>query len=223
MRKQLVVYANETKAVVMNKSGQYKEFDGTTKREVALKALAYAYSRVPELTEDSYRIIVADKSFLQQVSYVQNLRYYLINGKTKGGEQFTPEEITALKELNEARKNSYLTYVSVITEKQLKREEKDSWKQWHLAVDTIKEPTANKPAKQTSSPVSTVNPVVAKLQELMTKALEEGDFDKYDQLEARLNKLQPAQEQATEDEVEEVEVPVEQHSEDWIETDEEDL
>ena len=41
------------------------------------------------------------------------------------------------------------------------------------------------------APVAKENPVIAKLQALMTQALEEGDFDKYDQLEARLNKLQP--------------------------------
>ena len=33
------------------------------------------------------------------------------------------------------------------------------------------------------------NPVVAKIQELMVKALEEGDFDAYDKLEERLNKI----------------------------------
>ena len=32
----------------------------------------------------------------------------------------------------------------------------------------------------------------------MTQALEEGDFDKYDKLEERLNKLQPAKEVAEE-------------------------
>jgi hypothetical protein len=33
------------------------------------------------------------------------------------------------------------------------------------------------------------NPVVIKIQELMTQALEEGDFDKYDELKLRLKKF----------------------------------
>ncbi len=221
MRKQLVVYANETKAVVANKAGQGKIFEGATKREAALKAFAYALSRVPELSEDSYRIIVADKSFLQQVSYIQNLRYYLINGKTKGGDAFTEGEMAQLKAIHEARKNCCLTYVTIITEKQLKREEKDSWKQWHCAVDAVKMPTANKPA--VSAPTATVDnsAIIAKLQAKMEEALDNGDFDMYDKFAERLAKLQPV----AEEEVEEIEVPVEEEqvSEDYLETDEEDL
>ena len=226
MRKQLVVYANETKAVVMNKNGQYKVFEGTTKREASLKALTYAFSRIPEISDDTFRIIVADKSFLQQVSYVQNLRYYLINNKTKGGEAFTAEEMEQLKALHEARKNSYLTYTTVITEKQLKREEKDSWKQWHLAVDSVKVPVASNKVSQAKTTTAVDNSaIIAKLQAKMEEALDNGDFDMYDKFAERLAKLQPAEE--AQEEIEEIEVPTneaeEPKSEDWLETDEEEL
>jgi hypothetical protein len=51
------------------------------------------------------------------------------------------------------------------------------------AVIEIEEPVVVEEVKSNKSPV------VAKLEELMVQALEEGDFAKYDELEERLNRI----------------------------------
>ena len=50
-------------------------------------------------------------------------------------------------------------------------------------VIEVEEPVVVEEVKSNS------NPVIAKLQELMVQALEEGDFAKYDELEERLNRI----------------------------------
>ena len=50
-------------------------------------------------------------------------------------------------------------------------------------VSEVEEPVVVEEVKSNS------NPVIAKLQELMVQALEEGDFAKYDELEERLNRI----------------------------------
>jgi hypothetical protein len=67
-----------------------------------------------------------------------------------------------------------------------------------LAIKVAKEYKTQAPQQPAPQAQPAVNPLIDKLQTLMAKALEDGDFEAYDKLEERYNKLigQQAQPQA---------------------------
>jgi hypothetical protein len=58
-----------------------------------------------------------------------------------------------------------------------------------LAIKVAKEYKTQAPQQTAPQAQPAVNPLIDKLQTLMAKALEDGDFEAYDKLEERYNKL----------------------------------
>ncbi len=194
MKNTMIILAG-TSAVVISekqyKEGKCKVFSASTTTASALQGLNFVMSLASNndtIDKEIIRIFVPDmiKGFAMG-SYVD----YIRTGKTSGGRQFTEEEFALVKEcaLNICNKGLNLK----VTESKFMPKELKAFKDGAFAIaKKVKEELASKPAQPTvvSAPV---DPRIAKLQELMVKALDDGDFDKYDALEERLNKITNAQ------------------------------
>lgn len=193
MKNVMIILAG-TSAVVISekqyKEGKCKVFSASTTTASALQGLNFVMSLASNndtIDKDIVRIFIPDtiKGFAMG-SYVD----YIRTGKTSGGRQFTEEEFALVKEcaLNICNKGLNLKVVeSKFMPKDLK-----AFKDGAFSIaKKVKEELASKPAQTVVS--APVDPRIAKLQELMVKALDDGDFDKYDALEERLNKITGAQ------------------------------
>ena len=179
MMKSMFIYVKGNQAAVANKEGQVKRFEATSERLTGLAAFNYVLSRVPANSTDVYRIVVKNKSFLKQMKWMnRNIPNYIATGQLRSGEKFTEEEIAMFKEIKQSKLAYKGTKVFVITETELKREEKESWKAWHLAIDSIvvKEETKEKePVKESAPEKSFVNKAQAIMDQIamLQKQLEE--------------------------------------------------
>lgn len=225
--KNVVVVARTNNALVATSDNKFKTFINCTDSTVAsLQAMKAFLESIPtnseELIEEPVQIILGSKSAIKGFASGTYLQY-IRTGANASGKEFTEEQFTLVKEvaflLADRSLNVKVTTDNFISykDKETKAFIDNAWKLLDKEINKAKETKpANKPQRpQTQAPA--VNPVVAKLQELMTKALDEGDFDKYDQLEARLNKLQAPVETVVENDVEEdneVEVPEDVQEED---------
>ena len=210
MKNVMIVLAGTSAIVVSEKSlksGKYNIFSETTTTASALTALNFAMqlaSTNETIDKEIVRIYIPDviKGFAMG-TYVD----YIRTGKTAGGRKFTEEEFALVKEsaLNICSRG---LNIKVNESKYIPKELKEFKDGAFKIAKQVKEELANKPAS--TAPVSApVDPRIAKLQELMVKALDDGDFDKYDALEERLNKItqgqpapqaqQPVEESAEED------------------------
>ena len=157
---------------------------------VAIKGLLASIPTNEELIEEPVQILIGDKSALCGLTFGSQMEY-LRTGKTAGGgKEFTEQEFELLKEvcvmLAERSFNVKLNLQKFAT-KEFRRTIEQTWNKVKAIVREQHQQPA--PVKTTTVPVAKTNPVVEKLEQLMTQALDEGDFDKYDKLEERLNKI----------------------------------
>jgi hypothetical protein len=177
--KSMFIYVKGNQAAVANKEGQVKRFEAVSERLAGLAAFNYVLSRVPANSTDVYRIVVKNKSFLKQMKWMnRNIPNYIATGQLRSGEKFTAEEIAMFKTIKQSKLAYKGTKVFVITETELKREEKESWKAWHAAIDAIvvKEETKEEPVVKESAPEkSFVNKAQAIMDQIamLQKQLEE--------------------------------------------------
>ena len=178
MMKSMFIYVKGNQAAVANKEGQVKRFEAVSERLAGLAAFNYVLSRVPANSTDVYRIVVKNKSFLKQMKWMnRNIPNYIATGQLRSGEKFTAEEIAMFKAIKQSKLAYKGTKLFVITETELKREEKESWKAWHTAIDAIvvKEETKEEPVKESAPEKSFVNKAQAIMDQIamLQKQLEE--------------------------------------------------
>mgnify|MGYP003292800693 CR=1 FL=1 len=175
-------YANKQKAVITKSSGFVSAL-------TALNNLLDKIADNNEITKDIYRIYVPD--MLKGFSMGTFIEYVRTN-QTSSGREFTEEEKQLVHEVANKMANKMFNFR--INESKFAPKELTNMKNYAIAL--AKEAKEIAPAKQ-PAPAPQVapqtNPAIAKLQELMVKALDEGDFDAYDKLEARLNRLTQSQ------------------------------
>ena len=179
MMKSMFIYVKGNQAAVANKEGQVKRFEAASERLAGLAAFNYVLSRVPANSTDVYRIVVKNKSFLKQMKWMnRNIPNYIATGQLRSGEKFTAEEIAMFKTIKQSKLAYKGTKVFVITETELKREEKESWKAWHAAIDAIvvkEETKEEEPVKESAPEKSFVNKAQAIMDQIamLQKQLEE--------------------------------------------------
>ena len=179
MMKSMFIYVKGNQAAVANKEGQVKRFEAVSERLAGLAAFNYVLSRVPANSTDVYRIVVKNKSFLKQMKWMnRNIPNYIATGQLRSGEKFTAEEIAMFKTIKQSKLAYKGTKVFVITETELKREEKESWKAWHAAIDAIvvkEETKEEEPVKESAPEKSFVNKAQAIMDQIamLQKQLEE--------------------------------------------------
>ena len=179
MMKSMFIYVKGNQAAVANKEGQVKRFEAASERLAGLAAFNYVLSRVPANSTDVYRIVVKNKSFLKQMKWMnRNIPNYIATGQLRSGEKFTAEEIAMFKAIKQSKLAYKGTKLFVITETELKREEKESWKAWHAAIDAIvvkEETKEEEPVKESAPEKSFVNKAQAIMDQIamLQKQLEE--------------------------------------------------
>lgn len=186
----VIITLGANNAILMTESSfakaGYKAFSASTSFMAGLQALDFILDKVSDndtLDEKVSTIHVPDmlKGFAGH-----SFREYIRTNKTSSGRQFTEEEkqlvlLVATKMMNKGL-NCELKE-SKFFPKELKAM-KD------LAIKVAKEYKSQAPVAQPQAPTQpAVNPLIDKLQTLMAKALEDGDFEAYDKLEERYNKL----------------------------------
>ena len=179
MMKSMFIFVKGNQAAVANKEGQVKRFEAASERLAGLAAFNYVLSRVPANSTDVYRIVVKNKSFLKQMKWMnRNIPNYIATGQLRSGEKFTAEEIAMFKAIKQSKLAYKGTKLFVITETELKREEKESWKAWHAAIDAIvvkEETKEEEPVKESAPEKSFVNKAQAIMDQIamLQKQLEE--------------------------------------------------
>lgn len=183
-------------AVMKNNVVNYKAVTANNSKMALLTNLKTALSGIPtndDLTAETRQIIIGSKSPI--IGLVTGAwRTYIKTGKNASGKDIEADELELWIDVANLYAERCFN-VQFTSDQFIGKNDKATKdlinKAWEAVKDEVRKAN-NMPqpqAPQVAAPQA--NPVVAKLQELMTKALEEGDFDKYDQLEARLNKLQP--------------------------------
>ena len=212
--KNIVIVAKNDCALIVNKDRKVVPVTNCTDNTVAsLTAMKAFLEKVPtnnvELVEEPYQLILGDKSSIKGFATGTHL-HYIRTGANATGKAFTDEQFELIKEVSMLLAERSLN-IRITTDRFISNQDKATKALIDFAWKTLdKEIAKAKTTAPTNKPqrpaVAPVDPRVAKLQELMTKALDEGDFDKYDQLEERLNRLQaPAVEETNEIEVPEQE------------------
>lgn len=196
----VIITLGANNAILMTESSfakaGYKAFSASTSFMSALQALDFILDKVSDndtLDEKVSTIHVPDmlKGFAGH-----SFREYIRTNKTSSGRQFTEEEKQLVLSVATKMMNKGLN--CEIKESKYFPKELKAMKD--LAIKVAKEYKSQAP--QQTAPQApaqpAVNPLIDKLQTLMAKALEDGDFDAYDKLEERYNKLigQQAQPQA---------------------------
>lgn len=212
--KNVIVVAKNDCALISNNKREFSTVMNATDNTVAsLQVMKSFLESVPtnaELVEEPFQLVLGEKSSIKGFATGTHL-HYIRTGANATGKEFTAEQLSLIKEVALLLADRSLN-VKVTTDKFISYKDKEgraiidfAWKS--LDKEIAKQTAPAKPVKPVAPAKQTavVDPRVAKLQELMTKALDEGDFDKYDMLEERLNRLQaPA---PVVEETNEVEVP----------------
>ena len=187
--------------VVNNGKNQYKAVSANNSKLALLQNLTTILSGIPtndDLSAETRQIIIGSKSPI--IGLVTGTwREYVKTGKNAKGVDIAEDELALWKQVAElyASRCFNVKFTSDQYIGKNDRATKDLIScAWDLVKEEVRKANNMAPASQPQTVQSQVNPVVAKLQELMTKALESGDFEAYDKLEERLNKLQPKEEQA---------------------------
>ena len=214
MKNIVLVAMNNVSVAVVNNNGvnKYKAVVANNSKLALLENLVTVLSGIPtneDLTAETRRVIIGSKSPI--IGLVTGTwRQYIKTGKNAKGLDMAPEELTLWTNVANLYAERCFN-VQFTSDQYINKNDRATKDLISASWDVVKEEVrkannmapASKPQVAQSAPA--VNPVVAKLQELMTKALEEGDFEAYDKLEERLNKLQPkeetvvVEEQVTED------------------------
>ena len=187
--------------VVNNGKNQYKAVSANNSKLALLQNLTTILNGIPtndDLSAETRQIIIGSKSPI--IGLVTGTwREYVKTGKNAKGVDIAEDELALWKQVAElyASRCFNVKFTSDQYIGKNDRATKDLIScAWDLVKEEVRKANNMAPASQPQTVQSQVNPVVAKLQELMTKALESGDFEAYDKLEERLNKLQPKEEQA---------------------------
>ena len=181
--------------VVNNGKNQYKAVSANNSKLALLTNLTTVLNGIPtndDLSAETRQIIIGSKSPI--IGLVTGTwREYVKTGKNAKGVDIAEDELALWKQVAElyAERCFNVKFTSDQYIGKNDRATKDLIScAWDLVKEEVRKANNMAPApQQVAQPQA--NPVVAKLQALMAQALDEGDFDKYDQLEARLNKLQP--------------------------------
>lgn len=219
--KNVVVVAMNNCALITNNDKKVSTVMNATDNTVAslqvMKAFLQSVPTNEELVEEPYQLVLGEKSAIKGFATGTHLQY-IRTGANATGKEFTEEQFELIKEVATLLAERGLN-VKVTTDKFISYKDKQgraiidfAWNTLKLEISKANEQTQQKPQRPVAPAKQTavVDPRVAKLQELMTKALDEGDLDKYDQLEERLNRIQAP----VVEETNEVEVPNEEEVED---------
>ena len=196
--KNVVVVAMNNCALVVNSNKSYKTVMNCTDNTVAsLQAMKIFLEKIPanttELLAEPRLLVLGEKSPVKGFATGTHLQY-IRTGENASGKAFTAEQLELIKEVAFLLADRSLN-IRITTDKYVSYSDKEARElingAWEMLKAEIKKSNAPAQAKP-QAPVAQApakSPVVAKLEELMAKALDEGDFDKYDQLEERLNKM----------------------------------
>ena len=97
--KTYAIVANNGISVLMNQSGQYKNYKGETNLVASLKALQSILNQVPtneEIAPTITKVIIGQKSPIKGFTCGSHLTY-IRTGKNMAGKEFTPEELVLIK------------------------------------------------------------------------------------------------------------------------------
>ena len=194
----VIITLGANNAILMTESSYakqgYKAFSASTSFIAGLQALDFILDKVSDnntLDEKVSTIHVPDmlKGFAGH-----SFREYIRTNKTSSGRQFTEEEKQLVLSVATKMMNKGLN--CELKESKFFPKELKAMKD--LALKVAKEYKSQAPQQTAPQAQPAVNPLIDKLQTLMAKALEDGDFEAYDKLEERYSKLvgQQAQPQA---------------------------
>ena len=184
--------------VVNNGKNQYKAVSANNSKLALLQNLTTILSGIPtndDLSAETRQIIIGSKSPI--IGLVTGTwREYVKTGKNAKGVDIADDELALWKQVAElyAERCFNVKFTSDQYIGKNDRATKDLIScAWDLVKEEVRKANNMAPASQpkVAQSAPAVNPVVAKLQALMAQALDEGDFDKYDKLEERLNKIAP--------------------------------
>ena len=181
--------------VVNNGKNQYKAVQANNSKLALLQNLTTILNGIPtndDLSAETRQIIIGSKSPI--IGLVTGTwREYVKTGKNAKGVEIAEDELALWKQVAElyAERCFNVKFTSDQYIGKNDRATKDLIScAWDLVKEEVRKANNMAPApQQVAQPQA--NPVVAKLQALMAQALDEGDFDKYDKLEERLNKIAP--------------------------------
>ena len=165
----------------------YKAFSASTSFISALQALDFILDKISDNDTLDEKVTVIHVPDMLKGFAMGSFREYLRTNKTSGNRAFTDEEKQLV--LSVATKMMNKGFNCKVNESKYFPKELKAMKD--LAIKVAKEYKSQAPQQTAPQAQSQPqeNPVVVKLQELMAKALEEADFDTYDKLEERLNKI----------------------------------
>ena len=200
MKNIVLVAMNNVSVVLVANNGkkQYKTVQASNSKLALLTNLKTILSGIPtneDLTAETRQIIIGSKSPI--IGLVTGTwRKYIKEGTNAQGKAIAEEELVLWNDVAKLY-SERLFNVQFTSDQYIGKDDRETKAlindAWTLVKEEVRKANSMAPQAQApqQAPVAKENPVIAKLQALMTQALDEGDFDKYDQLEARLNKLQP--------------------------------
>ena len=194
----VIITLGANNAILMTESSfakaGYKAFSASTSFISALQALDFILDKISDNDTLDEKVTVIHVPDMLKGFAMGSFREYLRTNKTSGNRAFTDEEKQLV--LSVATKMMNKGFNCKVNESKYFPKELKAMKD--LAIKVVKEYKSQAPAQPQASAQPAVNPLIDKLQTLMAKALENGDFDAYDKLEERYSKLvgQQAQPQA---------------------------
>ena len=194
----VIITLGANNAILMTESSYakagYKAFSASTSFISALQALDFILDKVSNNDTLDEKVTVIHVPDMLKGFAMGSFREYLRTNKTSGNRAFTDEEKELV--LSVATKMMNKGFNCKVNESKYFPKELKAMKD--LAIKVAKEYKSQAPQQTAPQAQPAVNPLIDKLQTLMAKALENGDFDAYDKLEERYNKLigQQAQPQA---------------------------
>ena len=190
----VIIVAMNNCALISTVKGYKTVMNATNNTVASLSAIEEFLNEIPtneELTEVPYQLVLGDKSAIKGFATGTHLEY-IRTGANASGKKFAEEELELIKKVAFALAQRSLN-VKITTDKFISNNDKETRELISNSWDKLKaeiKGTNSAVQAPASAPVAQAkSPVIAKLEELMTKALEEGDFDQYDKLEERLNKM----------------------------------
>jgi hypothetical protein len=183
-------------ASMNNNTIEYGTVVANNSKLALLTNLKTILTKVPsndDLTAETRQVIIGSKSPIIGL-ITGTWRQYIKTGKNAKGAEIPADELALWKDIA----NLYVQKcfnVQFTSDQYINKNDRETKelinKAWELVKEEVRKANNMTQANKPAQPQAQANPVIAKLQELMAKALDEGDFDTYDKLEERLNKLQP--------------------------------
>jgi hypothetical protein len=185
----VIITLGANNAVLMTESSfakqGYKAFSASTSFIAALQALDFILDKVSDNDTLDERVSTIHVPDMLKGFAGHSFREYIRTNKTSAGRQFTEEEKQLVLSVATKMMNKGLN--CELKESKFFPKELKAMKD--LAIKVAKEYKSQAPQQTAPQAQPAVNPLIDKLQTLMAKALEDGDFDAYDKLEERYNKL----------------------------------